>query len=51
MHTTASPDALRTDMVEKIRKAGHLRRGEVERVLRDTPRHEFVPESGPRGRL
>jgi protein-L-isoaspartate(D-aspartate) O-methyltransferase len=45
MHTTASPDALRADMVEKIRKAGHARCGEVERVLRDTPRHEFVPDA------
>lgn len=32
-------------MVERIRKAGHARRGEVERVLLDTPRHEFVPDA------
>lgn len=45
MQTTTSPDALRAEMVERIRKAGHARRGEVERVLRDTPRHEFVPDA------
>jgi protein-L-isoaspartate(D-aspartate) O-methyltransferase len=43
--TTTSPDALRAAMVERIRKAGHAYRGEVERVLLDTPRHEFVPHA------
>jgi protein-L-isoaspartate(D-aspartate) O-methyltransferase len=38
-----SPDMLRAEMVNRILKAGHARRGEVERVPRDTPRHEFVP--------
>jgi protein-L-isoaspartate(D-aspartate) O-methyltransferase len=45
MPATTSPDALRTEMVERIRKAGHARREEVERVLRDTPRHEFLPDA------
>jgi protein-L-isoaspartate(D-aspartate) O-methyltransferase len=45
MQTTTSPDALRAEMVERIRKAGHAHRSEVERVLRDTPRHEFVPDA------
>ncbi|RKT86365.1 protein-L-isoaspartate(D-aspartate) O-methyltransferase [Saccharopolyspora antimicrobica] len=46
MHTTTtSPEALRVGMVERIRKAGHAQRSEVERVLRDTPRHEFVPDA------
>ncbi|NIJ09748.1 protein-L-isoaspartate(D-aspartate) O-methyltransferase [Saccharomonospora amisosensis] len=45
MQTTTSPDALRAEMVERIRKAGHARQGAVERVLRDTPRHEFVPDA------
>lgn len=46
MHTTTtSPEALRAAMIEKVRKAGHAQRGEVERVLYDTPRHEFVPEA------
>jgi protein-L-isoaspartate(D-aspartate) O-methyltransferase len=45
MQTTTSPDALRAEMVDRIQKAGHARRGEVERVLRDTPRHEFVPDA------
>jgi protein-L-isoaspartate(D-aspartate) O-methyltransferase len=37
--------ALRAQMVEKIRKIGHARRAEVEHVLLDTPRHEFVPDA------
>lgn len=41
--TMTSPEALRAEMVERIREAGHARRGEVERVLRATPRHKFVP--------
>ncbi|MFD0204654.1 MULTISPECIES: methyltransferase, FxLD system [Saccharothrix] len=43
--TAASPEALRAEMVEKVRKVGYAQREEVERVLRDTPRHEFVPEA------
>ncbi|MGH3941267.1 MAG: hypothetical protein ACRDTG_22060 [Pseudonocardiaceae bacterium] len=46
MHTTTtSPDALRATMVEKIGKAGHTQHSEVERILRDTLRHEFVPDA------
>jgi protein-L-isoaspartate(D-aspartate) O-methyltransferase len=41
-----SPETLRAEMVTKVRKAGHAQRGEVERVLLDTPRHEFVPDAG-----
>jgi len=43
--TATTPEALRALMVEKVKKAGHARRREVERVLRDTPRHEFVPDA------
>ncbi len=39
---TTSPDALRASMVEQVRTMGHAWRGEVERVLREVPRHEFV---------
>lgn len=42
---TLSPGALRAAMVERVRRAGHARRGEVERAMLDTPRHEFVPEA------
>lgn len=45
MNTTASPEDLRAEMVDEVRKAGYAQRTEVERVLRDTPRHEFVPEA------
>lgn len=46
MHTTTtSPEALRAAMVERIQKAGHAKHSDVERVLRDTPRHEFVPDA------
>lgn len=45
MRTTTSTETLRAAMVEKIRKAGHARRGEVERILRNTPRHDFVPNA------
>lgn len=41
----ASPEALRSAMVARIRKAGHAHRGEVERVLLATSRHEFVPNA------
>lgn len=43
--TTTSPEALRAEMVEQVRTVGYAQRGEVERVLRDTPRHEFVPDA------
>jgi len=43
--TATTPEALRASMVEKVKKAGHARRQEVEQVLRDTPRHEFVPDA------
>jgi protein-L-isoaspartate(D-aspartate) O-methyltransferase len=43
--TTMSPEVLRAQMVEKIRKVGHAHRAEVARVLRDTPHHEFVPDA------
>ncbi|GAA2812644.1 hypothetical protein GCM10010470_55090 [Saccharopolyspora taberi] len=42
---TTSPDALRASMVDKVRTMGHAWRSEVERVLRQVPRHEFVPEA------
>lgn len=41
----ATPEALRASMVEKVKKSGHAQRPDVERVLRDTPRHEFVPDA------
>ncbi|GAA4237284.1 hypothetical protein GCM10022254_48990 [Actinomadura meridiana] len=44
---TAAADALRATMIEKVRKMGFAQRPEVERVLRSTPRHEFVPEASP----
>ncbi|GGN29782.1 hypothetical protein GCM10011609_87050 [Lentzea pudingi] len=43
--TTLSPETLRAEMVATVRKAGYARRSEVERVLLDTPRHEFVPDA------
>lgn len=43
--TTTSPEALRAEMVATVRQVGYARRGEVEQVLRDTPRHAFVPEA------
>lgn len=42
--TTVSPTTLRAEMVAKVRKAGYAQLSEVERVLLDTPRHEFVPD-------
>jgi protein-L-isoaspartate(D-aspartate) O-methyltransferase len=42
---TANLDALRTAMIQKVQAMGWARRPEVERVLRDTPRHEFVPDA------
>jgi protein-L-isoaspartate(D-aspartate) O-methyltransferase len=43
--TTMSPEALRAQMVEKIRKVGHAHCADVGRVLRDTPGHESVPDA------
>jgi protein-L-isoaspartate(D-aspartate) O-methyltransferase len=43
--TTMSSEAMRTQMVEKVRKVGHAHRAEVQRVLLATPRHEFVPDA------
>lgn len=43
--TALSPETQRAEMVERIRKAGHARRGEVKQALLDTPRHEFVPDA------
>jgi protein-L-isoaspartate(D-aspartate) O-methyltransferase len=34
-------------MVEKVRKAGHAQPSEAERILHNTPRHEFVPDADP----
>ncbi|MGH3930130.1 MAG: methyltransferase, FxLD system [Pseudonocardiaceae bacterium] len=45
--STAALDALRDTMIEKVKEMGYAQRPEVERVLRDTPRHEFVPEATP----
>lgn len=42
---TASPDALRVTMIEKVKEMGYAQRPEVERVLRDVLRHEFVPDA------
>jgi protein-L-isoaspartate(D-aspartate) O-methyltransferase len=44
--TTSSPESLRTEMVAKVRKAGYAQISEVERVLLDTPRHQFLPDAG-----
>lgn len=44
---TADLDALRATMIEKVQEMGWAQRPEVERVLRVTPRHEFVPEATP----
>jgi protein-L-isoaspartate(D-aspartate) O-methyltransferase len=43
--TTTSPEELRAQMVDKVRQVGYAQLSEVERVLRDTPRHEFVPDA------
>lgn len=43
---TTTPDAaLRDTMIENVKGMGWARRPEVERVLRDVRRHEFVPEA------
>ncbi|GAA3863119.1 hypothetical protein GCM10022243_32020 [Saccharothrix violaceirubra] len=44
---TLSPETLRAEMVAKVRKSGYAELSEVEQVLLDTPRHEFVPEADP----
>ncbi|GGN29190.1 hypothetical protein GCM10011609_86060 [Lentzea pudingi] len=43
--TTASPTTLRAEMVAWVRKSGYAQLNEVERVLLETPRHEFVPDA------
>ncbi|MGH3943199.1 MAG: methyltransferase, FxLD system [Pseudonocardiaceae bacterium] len=43
----ADLDAPRATMIEKVQEMGYAQRPEVERVLRDAPRHEFVPEATP----
>lgn len=43
---TTSPAALRENMVDRVGTMGHAWRGEVERVLREVPRHLFVPDAG-----
>lgn len=42
---TANLNELRATMITKVQEMGWARRPEVERVLRETPRHEFVPEA------
>lgn len=44
---TTSPDALRDNMVDRVRGMGHAWRGRVEQVLRQVPRHWFVPDAEP----
>ncbi|HWD81860.1 MAG TPA: methyltransferase, FxLD system, partial [Kribbella sp.] len=41
--TDTPPEALRASMIEHIKQAGHARRGAVEQVMREVPRHRFVP--------
>lgn len=43
--TTPSPEALREAMVERVKRAGYVRSGGVERALLAVPRHVFVPEA------
>ncbi|MDS1269267.1 methyltransferase, FxLD system, partial [Lipingzhangella sp. LS1_29] len=43
--TTTSPESFRTEMVARIRTTGHAHRGEAERGLLHTPRHEFLPNA------
>ncbi|WP_034268163.1 methyltransferase, FxLD system [Haloechinothrix halophila] len=43
---TTELDALRDDMLAKVQEMGYAQRPEVERVLREVPRHTFVPEAG-----
>lgn len=42
---TTSPEDLRASMVQTLREMGYARRSQVERVLRETKRHEFVPDA------
>ena len=46
---TPSAETLRAQMIAKVQQRGYGLGSEVERVLLDTPRHEFVP--GPPWRL
>jgi len=43
--TTTSPEELREQMLGKVREMGHARSREVQQVLRETPRHAFVPDA------
>lgn len=43
--TSLSPELLRAEMVAKVRKVGYAQLSEVERVLLDTPRHQFLPDA------
>lgn len=43
--TAVSPEAMRARMVAKVQQRGFGLRPEVERVLLDTPRHDFVPDA------
>ncbi|GAB3474578.1 methyltransferase, FxLD system [Amycolatopsis cihanbeyliensis] len=43
--TTSSPADLREAMITSVKQAGYAQRPEVERALRQVPRHEFVPEA------
>ncbi|MGH9224143.1 MAG: methyltransferase, FxLD system, partial [Acidimicrobiales bacterium] len=43
--TTLSSESLCMEMVAKIRKAGYAQLSEVEQVLLDTPRHQFLPDA------
>jgi protein-L-isoaspartate(D-aspartate) O-methyltransferase len=43
--TSGTPDALRADMVDRIKAAGYARTPAVEGALRAIPRHTFVPEA------
>ncbi|ASU79797.1 methyltransferase, FxLD system [Actinopolyspora erythraea] len=42
-NNTTSADALRARMVDKVRAKGFAANSRVEQVLRDMPRHDFVP--------
>lgn len=47
MNSTATLDALRDAMIDRLHEVGWARRPDVYRVLRETPRHEFVPDVDP----
>jgi protein-L-isoaspartate(D-aspartate) O-methyltransferase len=44
--TTVLPEALRAEMVAKVRTVGYAQLRAVERIMLGTPRHEFVPDAG-----